>query len=141
MSDIGFKAVLPEGWPRPRGYAQGVITSGGRTLRVAGQTGVAPGERHVEAGSDFGAQFTQALANVLAVVQAAGGAAEHIVSLRAYLTQIGDFNEQGAAIGAAWGATLGRHFPVMTIVEVSALLDPAAKVEIEAEAVLPGDAS
>lgn len=137
MAGIDFRAVLPEGWPRPRGYSQGVVTAGGRTLRVAGQTGVAPGERQVAAGSDFGAQFAQALANVLAVVQAAGGAADHIVSLRAYLTRIEDFNEQGEAIGAAWAATLGRHFPAMTIVEVSALLDPVAKVEIEAEAALP----
>lgn len=137
MSDIGFTAILPEGWPRPRGYAQGVVTTGGRALRVAGQTGVAPGAHHVAADTDFGAQFTQALANVVAVVQAAGGKAEHIVSLRAYLTQIGDFNAHGAAVGAAWGASLGRHFPAMTIVGVTALLDPAACVEIEAEAVLP----
>ncbi|MFD2676145.1 RidA family protein [Camelimonas lactis] len=137
MSDIGFTAVLPEGWPRPRGYAQGVVTTGGRVLRVAGQTGVAPGAQHVAPDADFGAQFTQALANVVAVVQAAGGKAEHIVSLRAYLTQIGDFNAHGAAVGAAWGASLGRHFPAMTIVGVTALLDPAARVEIEAEAVLP----
>lgn len=137
MSDIGFMAVLPEGWPRPRGYAQGVITSGGRTLRVAGQTGVVPGAHKVAADAGFGVQFTQALANVLAVVQAAGGEAGNIVSLRAYLTRVADFDEQGAAIGAAWGASLGRHFPAMTILQVSALLDPGASVEIEAEAVLP----
>lgn len=136
MSDIGFKAVLPDGWPRPRGYAQGVVTTGGRVLRVAGQTGVVPGAHHIAAEADFGVQFGQALANVLAVVQAAGGEAGNIVSLRAYLTRIGDFNDHGAAIGAAWGASLGRHFPAMTIVGVSALLDPAALVEIEAEAVL-----
>ena len=54
MSDIGFKAVLPEGWPRPRGYAQGVVTTGGRVLRVAGQTGVVPGAHHIAAEADFG---------------------------------------------------------------------------------------
>lgn len=137
MADIGFTAVLPEGWPRPRGYSQGVVSSGGRTLRVAGQTGVRPGEHAVAADADFGAQFTQALANVVAVVQAAGGEANQIVSLRAYLTRIADFNAHAAAVGAAWAASLGRHFPAMTIVEVSALLDAGACVEIEAEAMLP----
>ncbi|MFC0284233.1 RidA family protein [Camelimonas abortus] len=137
MSQGGFVAVLPEGWPRPRGYSHGVVSAGSRVLRVAGQTGAVPGAPGVAADAGFGAQFAQALANVLAVVQAAGGAATDIVSLRAYLTRIGDFSEHGAEVGEAWAQTLGRHFPAMTIVGVTALLDPAARVEIEAEAVLP----
>jgi enamine deaminase RidA (YjgF/YER057c/UK114 family) len=78
-----------------------------------------------------------ALSNVVAVLKAAGGQPTHLVALRAYVTDIAEFNSAGAAIGAAWGVTLGRHFPAMTLVQVSALIDPNAKVEIEAEAILP----
>ena len=78
-----------------------------------------------------------ALGNVVTVLKAAGGEPQHLVALRAYVTDIAEFNAAGAAIGAAWGQTLGKHFPAMTLVQVSALIDPHAKVEIEADAVLP----
>ena len=73
----------------------------------------------------------------MAVLKAAGGQPRHLVALRAYVTDIAEFNAAGAAVGAAWGATLGRHFPAMTLVQVSALIDPNAKVEIEGEAIQP----
>ena len=75
--------------------------------------------------------------NLVAVLRAAGGEPQHLVMLRAYVTEMAEFNAAGAAVGAAWGETLGRHFPAMTLVQVQALIDPAAKVEIEGEAVLP----
>ena len=106
-------------------------------MRIAGQIGRAPGEAHIAAGTDAGAQWRVALGNVVAVLKAAGGEPGHLVALRAYVTDIAEFNAAGAAIGAAWGATLGKHFPAMTLVQVSALIDPNAKVEIEADAVLP----
>lgn len=136
MSDIGFEAVLPEGWARPRGFAQAVKSSGSTVVRVSGQLGRAPGAAAVAAGSSLGEQWRYALENLVTVVRAAGGEVGNIVMLRAYVTDMAEFNAGGAEVGAAWGATLGRHFPAMTLVGVTALVDPNARVEIEAEAVL-----
>lgn len=137
MSDIDYKTVLPEGWPRPRGFSHAVVARGATQIRIAGQIGVVRGESGVSAGADMGAQWGQALANLVTVLRAAGGQPEHLIMLRAYVTDIGEFNRAGAAVGKAWGETLGKHFPAMTLVQVSALIDPAAKVEIEGEALLP----
>ena len=106
-------------------------------MRIAGQIGREPGQSHIPPGTDAGAQWKVALGNLVTVLKAAGGKPEHLVALRAYVTDIAEFNAAGAAIGAAWGSTLGRHFPAMTLVQVSALIDPTAKVEIEGEAILP----
>ncbi len=136
MSDIGYQAVLPDGWPRPRGFSHGVIAKGASQVRIAGQVGTVPGQREVADNLDFGTQWTRALANVVAVLGAAGGAPSNLVALRVYVTRITDFNESGPAVGKAWMDLLGRHFPAMTLVQVSGLLDPNAMVEIEAEAIL-----
>ena len=133
---IGFEAVLPEGWARPRGFSHAVKSAGSTTVRVSGQLGRAPGASGVEAGSSLGTQWRLALENLLAVVRAAGGDIGNIVMLRAYVTDMAEFNAGGAEVGEAWGATLGRHFPAMTLVAVTALVDPNARVEIEAEVVL-----
>ena len=95
------------------------------------------GGQPVDPGLDFGGQWERAMGNLVAIVRAAGGEPEHIVMLRAYVTDTEAFNAAGAAVGAAWGEHLVRHFPAMTLVEVSRLLDPNAMVEIEGEAVLP----
>jgi len=137
MSDIGYRTVQPEGWPRPRGFSHAVVASGRAQVRIAGQIGTLPGARQVEPDADAGVQWGRALANLVAVLAAAGARPEHLVMLRAYVTDLGEFHQAGAAIGQAWGATLGKHFPAMTLVQVSALIDPAAKVEIEGEALLP----
>ncbi len=137
MSDIDYRTVLPEGWARPRGFSHAVVARGQAQVRIAGQIGTLPGATAVEEGSDAGTQWARALANLVAVLAAAGGRPEHLVMLRAYVTDVGEFHRHGAAIGKAWGETLGRHFPAMTLVQVSALIDPAAKVEIEGEALLP----
>lgn len=137
MSDIDYRTVLPEGWARPRGFSHAVVARGGTQIRIAGQLGVRPGASGVPADADAGAQWAQALQNLVTVLAAAGGRPEHLVMLRAYVTDIAEFHGAGAAIGKAWGETLGRHFPAMTLVQVSALIDPAAKVEIEGEALLP----
>jgi len=136
-SDIGYTAILPEGWTRPRGFSHAVVATGSRSVRIAGQIGRAPDQAHIPAGTDAGTQWRLALTNLVTVLKAAGGQATHLVALRAYVTDIAEFNEAGPAIGAAWGSTLGRHFPAMTLVQVSALIDPNAKVEIEGEAILP----
>lgn len=135
MSDIGYKAVLPEGWSRPRGFSHAVVATGTTAVRVAGQiateNGAAVGE-----GLSVGEQWRLALANVITVVRAAGGDIPQIVLIRAFVTDIEEFKKGGAEIGEAWRSTLGRHFPAMTLVEVSRLIDPNARVEIECEAVL-----
>ncbi|MBM3644149.1 MAG: RidA family protein [Alphaproteobacteria bacterium] len=136
-SDIAYRTVLPEGWQRPRGFSHGVVAQGTRSVRIAGQIGRAPDQSRIPPGTDTGTQWRLALQNVVAVVRAAGGEPHQIVALRAYVTSIAGFNEAGPAIGAAWAATLGRHFPAMTLVQVSALIDPEATIEIEAEAILP----
>ena len=136
-SDIAYTPILPEGWPRPRGFSHAVVATGTRSVRIAGQIGREPGQAHIPAGTDAGTQWRVALANLVTVLRAAGGEPGHLVALRAYVTDIAEFNAAGAAIGAAWGGTLGRHFPAMTLVQVSALIDPNARVEIEGEAVLP----
>jgi enamine deaminase RidA (YjgF/YER057c/UK114 family) len=136
-SDIAYTPILPAGWTRPRGFSHAVVATGTKSVRIAGQIGREPSQAHIPAGTDAGAQWKVALSNVVAVLKAAGGEPTHLVALRAYVTDIAEFNSAGPAIGAAWGATLGRHFPAMTLVQVSALIDPNAKVEIEAEAILP----
>ena len=136
-SDIAYTPILPEGWTRPRGFSHAIVATGTRSVRIAGQIGREQSQTHIPAGMDAGTQWKVALSNVVAVLKAAGGQPTHLVALRAYVTDIAEFNSAGPAIGAAWGATLGRHFPAMTLVQVSALIDPNAKVEIEAEAILP----
>jgi enamine deaminase RidA (YjgF/YER057c/UK114 family) len=137
MSDIAYRTVLPEGWPRPRGFSHAVVARGATQIRIAGQIGVVRGAPGVAADADMGMQWALALANLVTVLRAAGGQPEHLIMLRAYVTDIGEFNRAGAAVGQAWASSLGKHFPAMTLVQVSGLIDPLAKVEIEGEALLP----
>ena len=137
MSTIDYLSVMPDGWGRARGFSWGVVANGSRILRIAGQVGGERGDVPVQAGLDFGGQWERALGNLVAILRAAGGDPEHIVMLRAFVTDLDAFNADAAAVGAAWGLHLGKNFPAMTLVEVSRLLDPNAMVEIEGEAVLP----
>ena len=138
MSDagIGYQAILPDGWTRPRGFAHAVSSRGATTVRVSGQLARAGGAP-VQPGLTLGEQWRLALENLITVVRAAGGDIGNIVLLRAYVTDMAEFNAGGAMVGEAWAATLGRHYPAMTLVGVTGLVDPNARVEIEAEAVLP----
>jgi len=125
----------PEGWPRPRGFSNGTAARG-RVVHVAGQIGRHPETDELAAGG-FGAQAAQALANVVAVVKAAGGSAADIAMMTWYVTDIAAYKAAGREIGAAYKELIGRHFPAMTMVQVAALLDEDAMVEIDATAVLP----
>ena len=102
-SDIAYTAVLPEGWSRPRGFSHGVVAKGTKSVRIAGQIGREPGQSHIPPGTDAGTQWRIALTNLVTVLKAAGGEPQHMVALRAYVTDIAEFNAAGAAIGAAWG--------------------------------------
>ena len=137
MSDIEYRSVLPDGWPRARGFSHAVVARGGTQIRIAGQIGLLPGTSSIEAGADFGTQWARAMANVVTVLRAAGATPQHLVMLRAYVKDMAEFNQSGPAVGSAWAQTLGKHFPAMTLVQVSGFVDPNAKVEIEGEAVLP----
>lgn len=137
MGSIDYQAILPEGWDRARGFSYGVVANGSRILRIAGQIGGAKGGVPVDPDLDFGGQWERAMGNLVAILRAAGGEPEQLVMLRAYVTDVDAFDAAGAAVGAAWGQHLGRHYPAMTLVGVSRLLDPNAMVEIEGEAVLP----
>lgn len=137
MSDAGidYRAILPEGWARPRGFAHAVSAKGGTTIRVSGQLAREDGAP-IPPGLTLEEQWRRSLANLITVVRAAGADIGNIVLLRAYVTDMAEFNAEGAQVGAAWAATLGRHYPAMTLVGVTGLVDPNARVEIEAEAVL-----
>ena len=128
--------VQPAGWPRPRGYSNG-MKARGEVLAVAGQVGWDAQERLVEGG--FVPQFEQALRNVVAVVQAAGGEVQELVSLTIFVTSRTEYLEAQGELGAAYQRILGKHFPAMALVQVAGLVDPGAKVEIQALAVVQVD--
>ncbi len=127
--------LQPPGWARPRGYANGVAAEG-RQVYVAGQIGWDAEQRFV--GDGFAAQVRQALANVVAVLACAGAKPEHIVRMTWYVTSRDEYNASLAEIGAAYRELIGRNFPAMSVVIVAGLLEPRAKVEIEATAVIQG---
>src|SRR3954468_9297780 len=106
-SDIAYTPILPEGWSRPRGFSHAVVATGTKSVRIAGQIGREPSQANIPAGTDAGTQWKGALSNVVAGLKAAGGLPTRIVALRDSVTDIAEFNSAGAAIGAAWGATLG----------------------------------
>lgn len=134
----GARTVDVPGWPRPRGYANGMIGEG-RVLYVAGQIGWQPDGSWAH--DDLVGQFGQALANVLAVVRAAGGDVADIASLTVYVTDIEAYRRDHKAVGAAYRTVLGKHFPAMALVAVSALVEPRAVVEIQAYCVLSSSPS
>ena len=132
---MSFKVINPESLGRPRGYANGLLTPPDvRLLFVAGQIGWDESQRLV--GEDFVEQFDRALRNVLAVVTEAGGAPGSIARLTVYVTDREEYRSRTAELGERWRALMGRHYPTMALVEVRALLEDGAKVEIEATAIL-----
>jgi enamine deaminase RidA (YjgF/YER057c/UK114 family) len=132
---MSFKILNPETLAAPRGYSNGILCEpGGRLLFVAGQIGWDAQQKLVAEG--FTEQFDQALANVLAVVHEAGGRPEEIARLMIYVTNRDEYVANIHAIGKGYRARMGKHFPAMALLEVKGLLEPAAKVEIEAIAVL-----
>jgi enamine deaminase RidA (YjgF/YER057c/UK114 family) len=131
-----MSVVQPKGWARPRGYANGVVAQG-RVLFIAGQVGWDPTKATPTFEQGFGAQFDRALANVVEVLREAGGAPEHLGRMTVYVTDKREYLDALAAVGAAWKKHIGSSFPAMSLVQVAALLEDKALVEIEATAVLP----
>jgi enamine deaminase RidA (YjgF/YER057c/UK114 family) len=130
-----MKTLLPPGWPRPKGYANGVSATG-RVVVTAGVVGWDAEERFAsEALAD---QFRQVLRNILDILAEDGAGPEHIVRMTCYVTDIAEYRSSLIEIGAAWRETIGRHFPAMAVIGVTALVEPKARIEIEATAVVPG---
>jgi enamine deaminase RidA (YjgF/YER057c/UK114 family) len=128
------KALLPAGWVKPRGYANGVAARGTQVF-IAGQIGWdAQGHFH---SSDFAAQAHQALANIVAVLDAAGGRPEHLVRLTWYVTDKREYVAALRDVGSAFRELIGNYDIAMSAVQVAALIEDEAKVEIEATAVIP----
>ena len=135
MPDHSHPQVLqPVGWVRPRGYANGVVSQG-RQVFIAGMIGWdGQGQFHSD---DFAEQTRQALHNIVAVLAEAGGRPEHIVRLTWYVLDKREYLAAGRAVGAAWREIIGCYHAAMTAVQVVALIEDRARVEIEATAVIP----
>ncbi|MBB3713765.1 enamine deaminase RidA (YjgF/YER057c/UK114 family) [Limimaricola variabilis] len=131
---MAHEIIHPEGWAPAKGYANGVLTQDGQ-LFVGGQIGWTAAQ--VFEAKDFVGQMEQALRNILAVVEAAGGGAEHITRLTWYVTDKREYLARQREVGEAYRRVLGRHFPAMTMVVVAGLVEDEALVEIEATAVIP----
>ena len=127
------RVLQPSSWPRPRGYANGIVATG-ETIFLAGQVGW-DAKGHFAAG--LADQVGQALANIVTLLAEAGAGPQHVVRLTWYVTDLQAYRESLAAIGAAYRASMGRHYPTMSVIGVSQLVEPEALVEIEATAVLP----
>lgn len=130
-----MRTLLPEGWSKPVGYANGIVAEAGRLVFVAGQVGWDAQQRfHSE---DLVPQFEQALANVLAVLREAGGRPEHVVRITAYCCDKPAYVAARRELGAVWRRLMGSHYPAMSMIFVSDLLDTPGKIELEATAVIP----
>lgn len=131
-----MQTLQPPHWPRPRGYANGIAATG-RMVFIAGQIGW---DDHGQFQSDdMAGQTRQALLNVLAVLKEAGGRAEHIARMTWYVTDKQAYLAAARAIGQHYRELMGSHYPAMTAVEVTALIEDRALVEIECTAVIPQD--
>ena len=129
-----MRTLLPPGWPRPKGYSNG-IEAQGRTVFVAGQIGW--NEQGQLQTSSLAGQFRQVLSNTLAVLKEASAGPEHIVRMTWFITSRDEYMSSQAELGAAWRELMGRNYPAMSVIIVSGLVEPEAKVEIETTAVLP----
>jgi enamine deaminase RidA (YjgF/YER057c/UK114 family) len=126
--------INPPELAEPKGYSNGIVTEGGRLLFVAGQIGW--DREQIIVSDDFAEQFGQALENVVAVVRAAGGRATDITRLLIFVVDKKDYLARIKDVGAVYRQLMGKHFPAMSLVQVTALLEDRAKVEIEAIAVI-----
>ena len=126
------RVLLPEGWPRPKGYSNGIAATG-ELVFVAGQIGWDTEGRFPDG---FAAQFRQTIDNTLAVLAEAGAGPEHIVRMTWYVVDKAEYLAALRDVGAVWRERIGPHYPAMAVVEVKGLIEDAARIEIETTAVL-----
>ena len=129
-----MKTLLPEGWPRPSGYSNGIAVEG-KMVFVAGQIGWTP--EGVFTANDFLGQLRQTLENTLAVLAAGGAGPEHITRMTWYVTDRDEYMANLKGMGTLWREIMGKNYPAMACVAVSSLMEADAKVEIETTAVIP----
>jgi enamine deaminase RidA (YjgF/YER057c/UK114 family) len=129
---MSAKEIVVEEWPRPRGYSNGRLGQGA-CVHVAGQIGW---DENMHFAEGLAAQFGKALDNVLAVVRAAGGGSEDIASMTVFVTDIDEYRRSQAVLAPIWRGKMGKHYPAMALVAVTALVEPQAVVEIQAIAYL-----
>jgi len=127
------RVLLPEGWPRPKGYSNGVAAEG-RLVFVAGQIGW---DTAGVFSDGFVAQFRRTVENTLAVLAEGGAGPEHIVRMTWYVVDKREYIAALRDIGSAWRELIGPHYPAMAVVEVKGLIEDAARIEIETTAVIP----
>jgi len=130
-----MQVLLPPGWAAPIGYANGVAVDAGRIVFIAGQVGWNAQQKFESA--EIVPQFEQALKNLLAVLREAGGEARHICRITAYCCDKPAYLAARGALGAVWRKQMGTHYPAMSMIFVSDLLDNPGKIELEATAVVP----
>jgi enamine deaminase RidA (YjgF/YER057c/UK114 family) len=134
---VNHRLLQPSGWPRPRGYANGVSAQG-RMVFVAGQIGW--DEHGRLAGKDLVSQARQALRNIVTILAEDSGRPEHLVRLTWFIVDRDEYLASAGALGEAYRGVVGAHYPAMSVVEVTALMEAGAVVEIEATAVVPDPA-
>ena len=130
-----MRVLQPSGWPRPKGYANGIVAEG-RQVFVAGQIGW---DEQQQFPGTLAEQVRQTLKNIVTVLREADAGPEHVVRLTWYVTSRDEYYAELPKIGEAYREVMGRHFPTMAVVQVVALMEANAKVEIEATAVVPGN--
>ena len=129
-----MRTLLPHGWPRPKGYSNGIVADG-QIVFVAGQIGWTPDGKFEE--TNITGQFRQTLDNTLAVLREAGASPEHVARMTWFITDKSAYLASLAEIGAIWREKMGRRYPTMAVVEVKALIEDAALIEIETTAIIP----
>ncbi|HWH21932.1 MAG TPA: RidA family protein [Allosphingosinicella sp.] len=129
-----MRALLPPGWPRPRGYSNG-ISARGRMIFTAGVVGWDEQEHFVS--EDLVGQFRQVLLNTLAILKEGGAGPEHVVRMTWYVASRDEYVRNIGEIGAVYRELMGKCFPAMAVVQVAGLVDPAARIEIETTAMVP----
>lgn len=128
-----MKTLLPEGWPRPRGYSNGILADGEQVF-VAGMIGW---DEKEELANGFVAQLKQALRNTVAVLAEAGAGTEHVVRMTWYVKDLDAYRENIKDVGPAYREVMGKNFPAMAVIGISDLVDKGALIEIETTAVIP----
>lgn len=129
------EVILPDGWPIPKGYSNGILAAKGKTLYMAGQVGWTPEEKF--ASDKLVPQFAQALKNIVSIVRKAGGRHEHICKMTCFCKDRNQYIESRKELGKIWKEIMGNHYPCMSMIFVVDLLDHPAVIEIEATAVIP----
>ncbi len=132
---MNHEIILPEGWMTPKGYSNGILAKKGNILFMAGQVGWDENEKFHSI--DLVPQFVQALKNIIVIVKKAGGKPEHICRMTCFCTNKTVYLASRKEIGKAWRELMGQHYPCMSMIFVSDLLDHPGMIEIEATAIIP----